>query len=80
MISGLGARIIEARFHHVTLKIGNVEIQVYAGFSFDTIGIDGLLGQRGFFDNFRVVLDRADNCIIVNKRSLIQKTLTKFGL
>ena len=53
---------------------------MYAGFSFDTIGIDGLLGQRGFFDNFRVVLDRADNCIIVNKRSLIQKTLTKFGL
>ena len=80
LISGLGARIIEARFHHVILKIGNIEIEVYAGFSFDTIGIDGLLGQRGFFDNFRVILDRTDNCVIVNKRSLVQKDLTKLGL
>lgn len=80
LISGLGARIIEARFHNVLLRVGNVEIKVYAGFTFDTIGTTGLLGQRGFFDNFRVVFDRSDNCVIVNKRSFPQKFLTKCGL
>ena len=80
LISGLGARVIEARFHYVQLKVRNVEIEVYAGFTFDTIGTTGLLGQRGFFDNFKVVFDRVDNCVIVNQRSFLQKVFTAAGL
>jgi len=78
-ISGLGGRIIEARFHNIRLRVGSVEFEVYAGFSFDTIGISGLLGQRGFFDNFRVIFDRTANSVIVKKRTSIQKLLTLLG-
>lgn len=79
-ITGLGGRVVEARFHKVKLQVGNVECDIYAGFTFDTIGISGLLGQRGFFDNFRVTFDRAENCVIVNKGTAFQRLLTRLGL
>lgn len=79
-ITGLGAKVIEAHFHQVKLKVGNVECDVYAGFTFDTIGISGLLGQRGFFDNFRVTFDRVENCVIVNRRTVLQRLLTRLGI
>lgn len=80
LISGLGGRQVEARFHYIKLRIGNIQFDVYAGFSFDTIGISGLLGQRGFFDNLRVVFDRTDNSVIINRRSCVHKLLTKLGV
>ncbi len=73
-------RVIEAHFHHVKLKVGNAECDVYAGFTFDSIGISGLLGQRGFFDHFRVIFDRSDNSVIINPRTALQKFLTGLGL
>ena len=79
-IFGLGGRVIEAHFHHVKLKVGNAECDVYAGFTFDSIGISGLLGQRGFFDHFRVIFDRSDNSVIINPRTALQKFLTGLGL
>jgi hypothetical protein len=79
LIGGLGGRIIEARFHHLKLKVGHVQVNIYAGFSFDTLGITGLLGQKGFFDHFRVVFDRTNNSVIINQRSLWQNFLTQIG-
>lgn len=78
-IFGLGGRVIEARFHRVKLSMGSMQCEVYAGFTFDTIGMSGLLGQRGFLDHFRVVFDRSENCVMVNRRAVLQRLLTKFG-
>jgi len=80
LLSGLGGRVVEARFHHIELKVGKETIKAYAGFSFDTIGITGLLGQRGFFDSFRVVFDRPANSVIVNRINPIQKILSALGV
>lgn len=75
-ITGLGHKEITAHFHNITLKLGNIEWKVYAGFSFDYLGATGLLGQRGFFDNFRVIFDRSAECIIIKKRTIIQQLFT----
>ncbi len=78
-ITGLGNKEVTAHFHTIRLKLGEEEWQVYAGFSFDYLGATGLLGQRGFFDNFRVIFDYKKECVMVNKRSLSQKLLTLVG-
>ena len=76
LISGLGGRVIEARFHSIQLKLGRHLVGVCAGFSFDTIGVTGLLGQKGFFDNFKVIFDRSSQFIIVKRHSVFQKLLS----
>lgn len=78
-ITGLGNKEVTAHFHKIRLRLGKEEWEAYAGFSFDYLGATGLLGQRSFFDHFRVIFDYQTECIIVNKRTISQKILTLVG-
>lgn len=43
-------------YHKVTILIGSEQIQTMAGFSWN-LSVAGILGRRGFFENFIVRLD-----------------------
>jgi len=43
-------------FHKVKIQIGTEQFETMAGFSWD-LAVGGLLGRRGFFENFRVQID-----------------------
>ena len=75
----LGRGSVKAYYHRVTLQIGNIVWQEYVGFCFDNFRVDGILGQKGFFSNFRVVLDYGAKCVVVRKPSIFQKLLTTIG-
>ena len=78
-IYGLGRGEVTAYYHKVTLQVGDIVWDEYVGFCFDNFRVDGLLGQKGFFSNFRVVLDHEARCVIVHKRNFFQKFLTNTG-
>jgi hypothetical protein len=56
--AGVGSSNVLTHFANVTLDFTAVQIAVYVGF---TTGMDqhgmGLLGQAGFFENFKVTFD-----------------------
>lgn len=56
----------EAYFHYVIIIVGGHEKECYSGFSHD-FGRDrmpyGILGQRGFFNTFKVMMDYNKNRI-----------------
>ena len=79
-IYGLGSGSVRAYYHNVTLQIGNVVWQEYVGFCFNNFRIDGILGQKGFFSNFKVSLDYQERCVIVNPRNIFHRAFTKIGL
>jgi len=79
-IYGLGRGEVTAYYHKVTLQIGAVIWEEYVGFCLDNFRVDGLLGQKGFFSNFRVAFDLRAGCITVNKRNIFQRLLTGAGL
>ena len=79
-IYGLGRGEVMAYYHKVTLQIGGVVWDEYVGFCFDNFRVDGLLGQKGFFSNFRVVFDHETRCVLIHKRNFFQKILTHIGL
>ena len=57
---GISGGHLTAYFHFVSVEIGGWEHKLYCGFSFDIPSFGyGVLGQRGFFDNFAVKFDLA---------------------
>jgi len=58
MTSGVGSTNVPTPYCNVTLDLGEIAFQVYAGFTtgMDQFGI-GLLGQDGFFDKFKITFD-----------------------
>jgi len=56
--SGVGSTNVPTHYCNVTLDLGPIHFQVYAGFTtgMDPYGI-GLLGQDGFFDKFKIIFD-----------------------
>ena len=74
-IYGLGRGEVTAYYHKVNLQIGNVSWDEYVGFCFDNFRVDGLLGQKGFFSNFRVVFDHKAGYVSIHKRNFFQKFL-----
>ena len=56
-IGGVGqGATIEAYYHNVKLWVGTGMIQIKAGFS-PNLSVAGLLGRRGFFENFIIKFD-----------------------
>jgi hypothetical protein len=47
-------------FHPIKILIGSAQTQTMAGFS-EQLSVAGLLGRRGFFDNFTLHLDGTSN-------------------
>lgn len=79
-IYGLGRGEVTAYYHKVTLQIGDVTWDEYVGFCLDNFRVDGLLGQKGFFSNFRVAFDYQARCVTIHKLNLFQKFLTGVGI
>ncbi|SRR5688572_21253409 len=50
---------IEAYMHTIEIQIQDFpsRVKVVAGFT-DSIGVDAILGQKGFFENYRICFDR----------------------
>lgn len=59
-----------AYFHRVIIEIGGWDYQIVAGFSYDIAKRGyGVLGQKGFFDNFVVKFDLLKEEIELKPRS-----------
>ncbi len=43
-------------FHRVKILVGSEQIETMAGFSWE-LAVGGILGRRGFFENFVVKID-----------------------
>jgi len=61
-IGGFATNITEpAHFHTVTLHVGaNWSVEIKAGFV-ENLSMAGLLGRRGFFENFVVRFDHSSS-------------------
>jgi len=60
-LSGIvGGATTKLYFHKIKILIGSEQIQTMAGFSND-ISVAGILGRRGFFENFIVKVDSSSN-------------------
>ncbi len=55
-------------FHKVKIRVGTELFETLAGFS-DRLAVAGILGRRGFFDNFTVIFDASSQppCIEANR-------------
>lgn len=63
MTNGIGGPE-ETWLHDITLYIPGGPVQISAGFK-EELAVAGLLGMRGFFDNFKVTFDpSAEECIL----------------
>jgi hypothetical protein len=60
-LSGVvGGKKADLYFHEVKILIGGYQVTTMAGFSND-ISVAGLLGRRGFFEDFVVKIDSSTN-------------------
>jgi hypothetical protein len=58
IFGGISGEKLTAYFHLVEAKIGGWSYKLYCGFSYDIPPFGyGVLGQKGFFDNFIVKFD-----------------------
>jgi hypothetical protein len=78
-IGGLGGKVISAHFHDVTLRLGRYSWEAYVAFSPAYLGTSSLLGQRGFFSEFKVAFDFKSRSILVEKRNWRQRFRTVCG-
>ena len=79
-IYGLGRGEVTAHYHHITLQIGGFSWEEYVGFCFDNFRVNGLLGQKGFFSNFRVTFDYEARYVSVSRRGFASKLLSMIGM
>jgi hypothetical protein len=52
----IGGAIAPLYFHRIKILVGSYQVTTMAGFS-DKLSVAGLLGRRGFYDNFIVKID-----------------------
>jgi len=52
----VGGKQADLWFHKIKVLIGGYQLTTMAGFSYD-LSVTGLLGRRGFFDDFVVTID-----------------------
>ena len=68
-ITGIGGGQIPFYFHEVEILLGEYQVKTKVGFSNSHIGVSGILGQQGFFDNFIVSFDYRNRFIEITKHS-----------
>ena len=78
LITGIGGGQIPFYFHEIDILLDKFSIKTHAGFATTGIGTSGLLGQRGFFENFVVTFDYKNSCIELKKPSLMHDLAVKF--
>lgn len=64
---GIEGGILKAKLHKVKLQIVGMseEIEIMAGF-IKSSGVTAILGQEGFFDNFRIKFERDHGIVEIN--------------
>lgn len=68
---GTGGISQKAYFHNIKIDLDGYEYDLYAGFSFEMEKLPyGLLGQTGFFDKFRVIMDYSERRIEISPKKL----------
>lgn len=66
--TGLGGDRSPFFFHEVEILFGQYQIKTKVGFSTSYhIGVGGILGQQGFFDQFVVSFDHKNKCLDIRK-------------
>ena len=75
--TGIGGSQTLFYFHEVEIFVGKYKFKTMAGFANAGIGTSALLGQRGFFENFRVSFDNKNRFIEIKKSNLIQAIASK---
>jgi hypothetical protein len=56
----VGGKKADLWFHRIKILIGGYQVTTMAGFS-DQLSVAGLLGRRGFFEEFIVKIDSSTN-------------------
>jgi hypothetical protein len=56
----IGGAVVPIYFHKIKILVGTDQVTTMAGFA-DQLSVAGLLGRRGFFENFTVKIDSAPN-------------------
>lgn len=56
----IGGALVPIYFHKIKILVGTDQVTTMAGFA-DQLSVAGLLGRRGFFENFTVKIDSAPN-------------------
>jgi len=55
----VGGRSVPVYYHSVTILVGAERFETVAGFA-PGISVAGILGRKGFFENFRVTIDPSE--------------------
>jgi hypothetical protein len=56
----VGGKVADLYFHKIKILVGSYQITTMAGFS-EELSVAGLLGRRGFFEDFVVKIDSSTN-------------------
>jgi hypothetical protein len=56
----IGGKVVPIYFHKIKILVAGQQIEIMAGFS-EQLSVAGLLGRRGFFENFIVRIDASSN-------------------
>ena len=76
-LTGIGGHRVPFYFHDVEILFNQYQIRTQVGFAKEGIGATGLLGQKGFFDQFIVSFDNANNYFEVRKPNLLGRLTAK---
>ena len=71
MYTGIGGQQVPFYFHEVTVFFDQYSFKTMAGFAHAGIGTGGILGQRGFFENFAVKFDYKHLVVEVKEPGLV---------
>ena len=75
-LTGIGGNRVPFYFHEVEILFSQYHIRTLAGFAKEGIGAAGLLGQKGFFDQFIVSFDNKSNYFEVKEPGLLSRLKT----
>lgn len=75
---GMGAYSTPFYFREIEILLGEYRVKTKVGFSTSqNIGVSGILGQQGFFDNFIISFDHKNGFIEIKKPNFLQDITSK---
>lgn len=79
--TGLGGDRSPFYFHEIEILFGTYSVKSKAGFSMSYhIGVGGILGQQGFFDQFIVTFEHKNRFLEINKPGLLHNLASRISL
>ena len=76
-LTGIGGNRIPFFFHEIEILFGRFQVRTQAGFAKGSIGTTGLLGQKGFFDQFAISFHCQDGFFEIRKPNLLDRLKSK---